>query len=315
MNSQSHEFDESYMMTKVQTEDALKHLHDCAYRGVTPTAEGLAGALALTVDGAAVVLAELEASGWVARRDGAYGLTTAGTDYARQVIRAHRLVESQLATETGVEAPSWHRIAEQREHVLTPREVDDLSRRLGDPRFDPHGDPIPTPAGALPVVDGVPLIDLPTGREGRIAHIEDEPESVYRELVATRLAPGFRIRVFDNTARGVRINAEGEIVGLSRAAAANVRIAPLAPGESFDASVARLSSLGLGEVAEVVGLLPSCRGLERRRLLDLGVVPGTRVTVDLVSPSGDPTAYSIRGAAIALRRVQAERILIRRGGS
>ena len=39
----------------------------------------------------------------------------------------------------------------------------------------------------------------------------------------------------------------------------------------------------------------------RRRLLDLGLIPGTRVTCIAKSPAGDPAAYLIRGAVIALR--------------
>jgi Fe2+ transport system protein FeoA len=47
-------------------------------------------------------------------------------------------------------------------------------------------------------------------------------------------------------------------------------------------------------------------------MLDLGIVPGTVIRAELSSASGDPVAYRIRGAVIALRRVQAQAILIRR---
>ena len=46
-------------------------------------------------------------------------------------------------------------------------------------------------------------------------------------------------------------------------------------------------------------------GLERRRLMDLGVVPGTSITAEMRSPLGDPVAYRVRGALIALRTEQA----------
>jgi ferrous iron transport protein A len=49
---------------------------------------------------------------------------------------------------------------------------------------------------------------------------------------------------------------------------------------------------------------------QRRRLMDLGLIPGTVVTAELVSPLGDPTAYRIRGALIALRRDQAGLIFV-----
>jgi DtxR family transcriptional regulator, Mn-dependent transcriptional regulator len=61
----------------------------------------------------------------------------------------------------------------------------------------------------------------------------------------------------------------------------------------------------------VAGLSPACRGAERRRFLDLGILPGTPVTATLRSPSGDPTAYLIRGALIALRREQAALVRVR----
>ncbi len=46
--------------------------------------------------------------------------------------------------------------------------------------------------------------------------------------------------------------------------------------------------------------------------MDLGIVPGTQVTVEMHSPSGDPTAYRIRDTIIALRKEQAQHIRIER---
>jgi DtxR family Mn-dependent transcriptional regulator len=73
-----------------------------------------------------------------------------------------------------------------------------------------------------------------------------------------------------------------------------------------------LSTLKLGEQATVTGISPACRGLERRRFMDLGILPGTQIEVDLSSPSGDPMAYRIRGALVALRYEQANMINISR---
>ena len=67
-----------------------------------------------------------------------------------------------------------------------------------------------------------------------------------------------------------------------------------------------------GEHGQIVGLSPRCRGPERRRMMDLGILPGTVVTAELISPSGDPTAYRIRDALIALRVEQAQLINISR---
>lgn len=69
-----------------------------------------------------------------------------------------------------------------------------------------------------------------------------------------------------------------------------------------------LHDLKEGQDAVVVGLCNS--GSMRRRLLDLGVVAGTRITCRQKSPSGDPVAYDIRGAVIALREEDSSGILV-----
>ena len=69
-----------------------------------------------------------------------------------------------------------------------------------------------------------------------------------------------------------------------------------------------LDQLPPGVKARVVSL--DNAGTERRRFMDLGILPGARIEVELQNPLGDPTAYRIRGAVIALRREQANQIHI-----
>ncbi|SFR08685.1 FeoA family protein [Desulfoscipio geothermicus] len=69
-----------------------------------------------------------------------------------------------------------------------------------------------------------------------------------------------------------------------------------------------LNNLPSGSFALVTEVL--AEGLIRRRLLDLGLVPGTRVEVVRRSPAGDPTAFNIRGAIIALRKEVAGQVLV-----
>lgn len=73
--------------------------------------------------------------------------------------------------------------------------------------------------------------------------------------------------------------------------------------------VVPLAELHPGASCRIVSL--EAEGLLRRRLLDLGVVPGTIINCIRRGPSGDPTAYLIRGAMIALRQEDAVRILVR----
>lgn len=69
-----------------------------------------------------------------------------------------------------------------------------------------------------------------------------------------------------------------------------------------------LKNLPLGRTAKIKHLLSV--GSIRRRMLDLGLVSGTVVEAMHKSPSGDPTAYNIRGAVIALRSEEAGKILV-----
>jgi DtxR family Mn-dependent transcriptional regulator len=289
---------------RIAVEDTLKHLHECQ----PATAHSLAGALGIDLDDATQLLAKLETSRLVALQGSRYELTDNGRSYARHVIRAHRLYETYLAQETGMREESWHTEAERMEHELTGDKVERLAHELGHPRFDPHGDPIPTARGELATLRGTPLLECPVGWEGRVVHIEDEPHRGYAEVVAAGLAPGMLFRLVEADEQSVRLNAEGRTIQLSRLAAGHV----LATRERFDESITRLATLRNGERAAVVGLSSAVRGAERNRLLDLGVVPGTVVEIDMASPTGNPIAYLIRGASIALRREQSERILIRK---
>jgi len=69
-----------------------------------------------------------------------------------------------------------------------------------------------------------------------------------------------------------------------------------------------LHHLALGSTGKVRQL--TADGNTKRRMLDLGLICGTRVEALQKSPSGDPIAYEIRGAVIALRSEEAAQILV-----
>ena len=71
-----------------------------------------------------------------------------------------------------------------------------------------------------------------------------------------------------------------------------------------------LSELKHNQIARVKRLDKNCQGFERFRLLDLGVVPGTEIRLALDNPLNDPIGYWIRGAVIALRKEQSDKIFV-----
>jgi DtxR family Mn-dependent transcriptional regulator len=291
-------------------EDALKHLYDCEARHHPATVHSLSGALGISGHRLAEVVSRLEQLKLAESAGGTYNLTTEGRTYALRIIRVHRLWESYLSDDTGFDASEWHLQAERKEHTTTLEEAEALSARMGHPRFDPHGDPIPTPSGEIVPPPGQPLSDMKPGQAGKIVHLEDEPQEIYAQLLAESLYPGMNVRIFEVSPERIRFEAEGDEHVLAPVVAANLSVQALPDELEVEEPHERLSSLDPGERATVVGLSSACRGAERRRFLDLGLIPGTAVEAELRSAGGDPTAYRIRGAVIALRHEQARMVQV-----
>ncbi|MCK6625664.1 MAG: metal-dependent transcriptional regulator [Anaerolineae bacterium] len=299
---------------RVLIEDALKHIYDCEYHGRAPTVQSLAGALNSSVNEMAGLLTDMQAHELITFAGDKPELTPQGRDYALHIIRAHRLWERYLADKTGYAAADWHSQSERREHHLSRAQADALAHELGHPRFDPHGDPIPTASGDLAApVERYSLSNFRPNQYGQIVHLEDEPETVYAQLLAEGLHLGMLVLVTEITPQRVRFWADGDEHVLAPMLAANVSVTPIHLEEEAETGpYESLSQLKLGQSARVTGISHRCRGAERRRFLDLGILPGTIVKAEMVSPSGDPTAYRIRGALIGLRKEQADLIYITR---
>ena len=69
-----------------------------------------------------------------------------------------------------------------------------------------------------------------------------------------------------------------------------------------------LDKLPVGSLCVVEKLI--AEGITRRRMLDLGLIKGTTVKSLMKSPAGNPIAYEIRGAVIALRSEEASKVLV-----
>jgi len=295
---------------KVLIEDALKHLYNCEYNGVGCTLNSVAGKLSISEDEATGLIAKLEDMGMLSTHLESLQLSSEGRSYALRIIRIHRLWEKYLADETGLDELEWHHSAEEFEHKLTPSDADALAAQIGNPVYDPHGDPIPSPDGKLPDKKGRPLTDLQFGEFASIIHIEDEPDAIYQQLVAEGLYPGMQVRMMESTKERVRFTANGEESVLAPLFAKNITVSPIKIEKTFEGKFRNLSSLKIGQKGKVLGISKALRGQQRRRLMDLGVVPGSEVVAEMKSASGDPTAYRIKGASIALRKKLADRIYL-----
>ena len=296
---------------RMKREDVLKHILKCEANQQLPTLESISGLLQVNVNRAAELLAQMERQGLVSYDEGTLRLRPTGRELALHVVRAHRLWELYLAEQTGVAEDDWHRQAERKEHLLSPRQAEALAARLGHPTRDPHGDEIPEPGAGLAPEDGQPLNAVPVNTCVLIVHIEDEPVAVYAQLAAQGLRAGMKTCVVEKSPHRIRFWADGNEHVLAPILANNIHVAALPENKPLDLFAEEtLSSLKPGQRTTVRQLSPVCRGPERRRLLDLGFVPGTVVELALTSPLGDPKAFRVRGTLVALRRQQSNLVHI-----
>ena len=129
----------------------------------------------------------------------AISLTDAGNAVALEVIRHHRLLELFLAQALGMDIDQVHAEADRLEHHVSEELERRIEHALGYPEFDPHGHPIPTRAGTLPVIPDVPLTDLVEGESGIVSRLSDRNEENLREVRSWKIAPGSQLTLTEVT--------------------------------------------------------------------------------------------------------------------
>ena len=124
-------------------------------------------------------------------------LTAEGQRLALEVLRHHRLLELYLAEHLGVPWDRVHEEAEALEHVLSEYLESRIAAKLGDPKVDPHGDPIPTASLAIEEGDTRSLADLRPGDRGRFIRMSDSDPEMLRYLHERGIGIGESLEVLD----------------------------------------------------------------------------------------------------------------------
>lgn len=122
-------------------------------------------------------------------------LTEAGRRTALRVIRNHRLIEVFLIQTLGYSWDEVHAEAERLEHAVSDKLVDRIDVFLNFPRFDPHGDPIPTADGQLQQREMLNLVEATPGMKLRVERVLDQTPEVLRYLDRIGLRPGSYLTV------------------------------------------------------------------------------------------------------------------------
>lgn len=104
---------------------------------------------------------------------GKSSLTTDGKKRAIEVVRKHRLWETFLYEHLGFTWDEVHEVAEQLEHIQSPKLIDRLDQFLNYPSFDPHGDVIPAASGEMKIPAKKTLNEEEIGHQCKMVGVKD----------------------------------------------------------------------------------------------------------------------------------------------
>ncbi|MFC4268226.1 metal-dependent transcriptional regulator [Polaribacter marinivivus] len=131
-------------------------------------------------------------------------LTFHGRKVAANIVRKHRLWEVFLVEKLNFSWDEVHDVAEQLEHIQSPKLINQLDALLGFPTHDPHGDPIPDKDGNLNMIDKKLLSTLEINEIGLCVGVEDSSSEFLQYLDKKNIELGKTIKViekeeFDNS--------------------------------------------------------------------------------------------------------------------
>ena len=145
-------------------------------------------------------------------------LSKKGKDIAINILRKHRLWETFLVEKLNFNWENVHDVAEQLEHIESGELIDKLDVFLGFPKFDPHGDPIPSKYGDIPKTNTVSLSKLKIGEKGVVMGVGLDDTKFLEYLNKLSVNIGTKIELleiikFDNS---VMIKIDGNISHVSK---------------------------------------------------------------------------------------------------
>ena len=124
-------------------------------------------------------------------------LSKTGKSKAINILRKHRLWETFLVNNLGFNWGEVHDVAEQLEHIKSAELIDRLDTFLEYPRFDPHGEPIPTKDGNIPKSNTIPLNELQAGTKGKVMGVTLDDKAFLDYLTQLNISIGTSIELLE----------------------------------------------------------------------------------------------------------------------
>ncbi len=219
-------------MPSLTAENYLKAIYMIAHREADAearvvTTNELAGSLEVTPGSVTSMLKSLAEAGLVTYVPyKGVELTEPGRRHALKVLRRHRLLEAFLVRTLEMSWDEVHEEAEHMEHVVSDRLIEKIDQFLGQPAFDPHGDPIPSADGAVRKAAGIPLTEVATGLPFRVTRVVEQDPAFLRYLSECGLDLETSGQVIQNRleAGALSLNIDGRTLALGRDAAAKILV-------------------------------------------------------------------------------------------
>jgi DtxR family Mn-dependent transcriptional regulator len=149
-------------------------------------------------------------------------LTAKGEVLALDILRRHRLAERLLTDILNAKWSDVHENACKLEHALTKEVTTLLERRLGNPKFCPHGNPIPTEHGEVEDVECCPLTEVGLNAACIVAKITDGKQEKLLTLASKGIKPNVSIHIVEKKPSNMVLRVAGKECALTYRDASNV---------------------------------------------------------------------------------------------
>jgi DtxR family transcriptional regulator, Mn-dependent transcriptional regulator len=197
------------------TQNYLKAIYEISPEGGSTSTNQIAERLNVapaSVTGMLKRLANTEPPMIVYHKHHGAELTEEGRKASLQLVRKHRLLELFLLQVLGYTWDEVHEEAERLEHAISTHFVERLAHLLGEPDFDPHGDPIPSRELLIPTMKTIPLDEALAGQHVVVRRVLTSNPALLRYLSDLGIRPGAEMKILDTIPfdRTVHVQVEQE---------------------------------------------------------------------------------------------------------
>ena len=262
-------------------------------------------------------------------------LTEEGQRRANHILRRHRLWEVFLVEKLGFDYDQAHDAACELEHSTPNYVADKLDEFLGFPSTNPQGEPIPRADGLLPPRNLTPLSALNPGQGAVVVQMVSGAVAL-AFLEEQGLRSGVKVRMIASSPVSMLVQAGDVQLSLVKELGEGILVEqdekayrggdkpldsqtfskivdPMEVSQVLNKTETNVKQIPLhklksgqsGVVVHVGG-----EGAIRRRMMDMGLVPGTNLEVVRVAPLGDPIEFIVKGYNLSLRKSEAKLITV-----